>query len=54
MLIWLTTGAPGRVIGWTNSHARIQYIGYVEIFNISLDLSAIYLLILVGAELPFV
>ena len=37
------SGAPGRVIGWTNfSHLSTQYIDYVEILNISLDLSTIY------------
>ena len=31
-------------------HTGIQYMDFVETFNISLDLSAIYL---VGVELPF-
>ena len=30
------------------SHTSIQYMDYVEIFNISLDLSAIYLLVSMG------
>ena len=34
-------GAPGRVIGWTNSHTSTQYMDFVEV-NISLDLSPIY------------
>ena len=36
------------------SHISIQYMDFVEIFNISLDFSAIYFifLILVGVELP--
>ena len=33
------------------SHTRIQYIDYIEFFNISLDLSPIYLLVLVGVVL---
>ena len=37
------SGAPGRVIGWTNfSDSSTQYMDFVEIFNISLDLSTIY------------
>ena len=35
-----------------NPHISIQYMDYVEIFNVPLDLSAIYLLVLVGVELP--
>ena len=37
------------------SHTSIQYMDFVEIFNVSLDLSTIYFifLILVGVELPF-
>ena len=36
------------------SHTSIQYMDFVEIFNVSLDLSTIYFifLILVGVELP--
>ena len=34
------------------SHTSTQYMDFVEIFNISLDLSTIFLLILVGVELP--
>ena len=36
------------------SHTSIQYIDFIEIFSVSLDLSTIYFnfLILVGAELP--
>ena len=34
------------------SHTSTQYMDFVEIFNISLDLSTIYVLILVGVELP--
>ena len=41
------SGAPGRVIS-------IQYMDFVEIFNVSLDLSTINVIyfILVGVELP--
>ena len=31
----------------------IQYTDFVKIFNISLDLSTIYLLVLVDVEFPF-
>ena len=36
------------------SHTSIQYMDFVEIFNVSLDLSTIYIIFrtLVGAELP--
>ena len=34
--------APGRVIGWPISHTGTQYMDFVEICNISLDLSTIY------------
>ena len=34
------------------SHISNQYMDYVEIFNVSLDLSTIYLLFLVGVDLP--
>ena len=34
------------------SHPSIQHMDYVEIFYVSLDLSTIYFLILVGVELP--
>ena len=34
------------------SHTSIQYLDLVEVFNVSLDLSTIYLLVLVGVELP--
>ena len=36
------------------SHTGIQYMDFVEIFNVSLDLSTIYFiyLILVGVEIP--
>ena len=34
------------------SHTDIQYMDCVEICNISLDLSTIYLLVLVDVELP--
>ena len=34
------------------SHTSTQYMDFVETFNISLDLSTTYLLILVGVELP--
>ena len=34
------------------SHTSTQYIDFVEVFNISLDLSTDTLLILVGIELP--
>ena len=33
------------------SHTSIQYVDYVEISNIALDLSTIHLLALVGVEL---
>ena len=38
------SGAPGRVVGWTNySSQQIRwYIDFVEIFNMSLDLSTVY------------
>ena len=37
------SGAAGGVIGKTNfSHTGTQCIDFVEIFNISLDLSTIY------------
>ena len=39
--------APGRVICWTNF-----FLDFVEIFNISPDLSTIYF-ILVGVEFPW-
>ena len=32
------------------SHTSINYIYFVEIFNVSLELSDIYLLVLVGVE----
>ena len=35
------------------SHTSIQYMDHIEMFQISLDLSDIYLLVLVGVELPF-
>ena len=34
------------------SRTSILYMYYVEIFIVSLDLSTIYLLVLVGAKLP--
>ena len=34
--------APGFVIGWTNSHTSTQYMDFIEIFKISLDLSTVY------------
>ena len=34
-------GAPGRVIGLTNFRTGIQCMDFVEIFNVSLDLSTI-------------
>ena len=34
------------------SHTSTQYKDFVEIFNISLDFSTIFLLTLVGIELP--
>ena len=46
------SGAPGRVIGWLNSHTSTQYMDFVEIFNISLNLLLFILLILVGVDLP--
>ena len=38
------SGAPSRVIGWTNfSHQHSIYgPDFVEMFNISLDLSTVY------------
>ena len=48
------SGAPGRrVIGWINSHTSKLYMGFVEIFNASLDLPDIILLVSMGAELLF-
>ena len=35
------SGTRGNVIGWI-SNTSIQYMDYIEIFNISLDLSTIY------------
>ena len=43
-LVMLLTGSV--------SHISIQCMEYIEIFNIPLDLSTIYLLVLVGVELP--
>ena len=41
---------------WTGPicHTNIQYMDFIKIFNVSLDLSTIYFifLVLVGAELP--
>ena len=34
------------------SHTIIQYMYYVKIFNVSRDLSTIYLRVLVGADFP--
>ena len=34
------------------SHTSIQQMDYVEIFNVALNLSTIYFLVLVGVELP--
>ena len=34
------------------SHTSIQYMYYVGIFNVSLDLSTIHLIVLVSVELP--
>ena len=34
------------------SHTSIQHMNFVEILNVSLDLSTIILLILVGVKLP--
>ena len=34
------------------SHTSIQYMDYIEILNNLLDLSTIYLLVLVGIKLP--
>ena len=36
------------------SHTSIQYMDFVEVFNVSLDLSTIYFIFLnlVGVELP--
>ena len=46
------SGAPCHLIGWTNSRISIQYMDFVEIFIVSLDLSTIYLFSLVGFEPP--
>ena len=35
------------------SHTSIQYMDFVEVFSVSLDLSTIHLFVLVGAKLPF-
>ena len=45
------SGAPGRVNGWTN-FSHWHSVDYIKIFNISLDLSTIYLLVLVGVNVP--
>ena len=34
------------------SHTSIQYMDFVEIVNVSLDLSAVHLLVLVDVEPP--
>ena len=39
------------LLAGTVSHTSIQYVDYVEIFNIALDLSTIHVLALVGVEL---
>ena len=36
------SGTPGSVIDWTIFSHCIQYIDFVEIFHVSLDLSSIY------------
>ena len=37
------SGSPGRIIGRTNfADTSIQYVDFSEIFNVSLDLSAMY------------
>ena len=41
------SGALDRVIAGKNSHNCIQYMDYIEMFQISLDSSSIYLLVLV-------
>ena len=33
------------------SHTSIQYMDYIKMFQISLDVSTIYLLVLIGIEL---
>ena len=45
------SGAPGQ-LAEPISHTSTHYMDFVEIFNISMDLSYTYLLILVGVELP--
>ena len=46
------SGAPGRVIGWTNSYTSTQYIDFVDNFTFQWICLPIILLILVGVELP--
>ena len=43
---------PGRVLAEPMSHTSIQCMHFVEIFSVSLDVSTIFLLVLMGAELP--
>ena len=45
------SGALGRVMAGPISLASIQYMDFVKIFNVSLDLSTTYFFILVGVEL---
>ena len=49
------SGEPGRVISWTSFSHQYSYMDFVEIFNVALNLSILYLYILlnlVGVELP--
>ena len=48
------SGTPEWLFYWLHqqSYTSIQYMNFVEIFGVSLDLSTIYLLVLGGAELP--
>ena len=44
------SGPPGRVMAGPISHTSTQWMGFVEIFDVSLDLSTIYQLVLMGVE----
>ena len=34
--------APDHVIHWTNSHSSTQYMDFVKIFSVLLELSSVY------------
>ena len=48
------SGAPGHVLAGPISHTSTQYMDFVEIFNISLDLSTIYIAHFSGCWASFV